>query len=83
MNWVNRQVAQCDKCGHEWLPAEGREPKRCPQCKARTWDGTNRTAAQTVPAEVQTVPAVQKVPVHKGPALSRANWWALGWPEEE
>ena len=26
------------RCGHEWLPRSGEEPRVCPKCKSPNWD---------------------------------------------
>jgi rRNA maturation endonuclease Nob1 len=29
---------RCERCGHEWLPRKGEEPKVCPKCKSPYWN---------------------------------------------
>jgi predicted Zn-ribbon and HTH transcriptional regulator len=26
------------RCGHEWYPRDGEEPRVCPKCKSPNWD---------------------------------------------
>jgi hypothetical protein len=36
MSFVQRQVAHCDVCGHEWLT--DKVPSHCAKCKSRRWN---------------------------------------------
>ena len=29
---------RCERCGHEWLPRTGEEPRVCPRCKSPYWN---------------------------------------------
>lgn len=36
---TKREIAECKKCGHIWLPREGTgRPRICPKCKSARWD---------------------------------------------
>jgi len=36
---------RCERCGHEWLPRQGRadEPRVCPKCKSPYWNRPRKT----------------------------------------
>jgi predicted Zn-ribbon and HTH transcriptional regulator len=38
MSFVQRKVAHCDQCGHEWILTTDREPVHCAKCKSRRWN---------------------------------------------
>lgn len=43
MAWVQKWLAKCDDCGHEWLPKNPEvygDPKQCGKCKSREWNRT-------------------------------------------
>ena len=50
---------RCERCGHEWLPRKGEEPKVCPKCKSPYWN-TPRKRNRTPPPE-QQAPAPEGV----------------------
>lgn len=35
---VTRKVWKCDRCDHEWLSRDGKEPIRCAKCKSPYWN---------------------------------------------
>jgi len=35
---------RCQRCGHEWVPRTGEQPKVCPSCKSPYWN-ISRTAS--------------------------------------
>ncbi len=36
---MKRQIAECKKCDHVWLPrATTEKPRICPNCKSARWD---------------------------------------------
>jgi len=37
MSFVQRKVAHCDQCGHEWLIV-ATLPIHCAKCKSRQWN---------------------------------------------
>jgi hypothetical protein len=50
MAWKTMRVAECDVCGHRWIP-DNEQPKNCPQkdCRSMLWnkggvDGRTREA---------------------------------------
>lgn len=38
MSFVQRTVAHCDVCGHEWLVVAETIPTHCAKCKSRKWN---------------------------------------------
>ena len=39
MGKVKLDGFRCERCGHEWVPAEkGTTPRVCPKCKSPYWD---------------------------------------------
>lgn len=46
---------QCERCGHEWLPRTGEEPRVCPKCKSPYWNKP-RKADRTTPLGQQERP---------------------------
>lgn len=52
---------RCERCGHEWLPRKGEEPKVCPRCKSPYWniprkrDGTTPPRRQEKPTLSRTI----------------------------
>jgi predicted Zn-ribbon and HTH transcriptional regulator len=41
MQTVELESVSCIRCGHTWIPRV-EEPKRCPNCSLRDWDGESR-----------------------------------------
>jgi predicted Zn-ribbon and HTH transcriptional regulator len=39
MSYVERLIAHCDICGHEWITYI--TPTHCAKCKSRRWDWKN------------------------------------------
>lgn len=43
MAWIDRKIAKCDVCGHEWLVRDSAAtPTHCAKCKSRLWNGSTR-----------------------------------------
>lgn len=42
MAWIDKKVAKCDVCGHEWLVKGEATPTHCAKCKSRLWNGSTR-----------------------------------------
>jgi hypothetical protein len=38
MSFVQRQVAHCDICGHEWIVVATHVPTHCAKCRSRQWN---------------------------------------------
>lgn len=38
---------RCERCGHDWVPREQKEPQVCPKCKSPYWNRPRRTVRQT------------------------------------
>lgn len=41
MAYIQKLIAQCDLCGHQWIPSID-FPLHCAKCKSRLWNGTTR-----------------------------------------
>ena len=35
---VKVEGRRCMRCGYEWVPRPGREPKTCPSCRSAYWN---------------------------------------------
>jgi len=48
---IQREVCECDVCGHQWIP-EKPEPARCPsrKCRSAVWN-RNQDAAPEPPKQ--------------------------------
>ncbi len=47
---------RCERCGHEWLPRKGEEPKVCPRCKSPYWNTPRKRDAATPPEQQASAP---------------------------
>jgi hypothetical protein len=34
---------KCERCSHEWIPRDIKEPRVCPKCKSQYWDRSKET----------------------------------------
>jgi predicted Zn-ribbon and HTH transcriptional regulator len=38
VSFVQRTVAHCDQCHHEWIVVAEKLPTHCARCKSRQWN---------------------------------------------
>jgi predicted Zn-ribbon and HTH transcriptional regulator len=48
MSFVQRTVAHCDQCGHEWIIVAESLPTHCAKCKSRQWNAGEKIKPKPV-----------------------------------
>jgi hypothetical protein len=55
MSFVQRKVAHCDRCGHEWITSL--VPSHCAKCRSRKWNQEPATPIAGVSDVIEVLPA--------------------------
>jgi len=57
MAWVERRVAKCEVCGHEWLVSleRGRDPGQCAKCRSRKWNAEEMRTPVMLPEPARKI----------------------------